>query len=45
MPLHSYFVLLAFSLLGLVLIVQIAGMRGDSKEIVGEPGSEQRDGH
>ncbi len=37
MPLHSYFVLLAFSLLGLVLIVQIAGMRGDSKEIVGEP--------
>ncbi len=37
MPLHSYFVLTAFTLLAVVFIFQIARIRGDQFELIGKP--------
>jgi protein-S-isoprenylcysteine O-methyltransferase Ste14 len=37
MPLHSYFVLVAFIMLGVVLILQVAGLKRDGSEFIGKP--------
>jgi protein-S-isoprenylcysteine O-methyltransferase Ste14 len=37
MPLHSYFVLVAFTLLGLVFIFQVTGLRRYGSEFMGKP--------
>ena len=37
MPLHSYLVLFAFTLLGVVFIVRVIALRGEGSEILGKP--------
>ena len=37
MPLNSYFVLIAFTLMGVVLIFQVAILRGEGSEFIGKP--------
>ena len=37
MPVHSYFVLLAFTLLGIMLILQVAGLKRDGLKFMGTP--------
>ena len=37
MPVHSYFVILAFALCGLVLIIRMVAMRREGSEMLGKP--------